>query len=349
MTDHLNPEPPGDDEPFDLFAVGADDRLLDDLGQDLPAEDGVDDPAERVLTAWRASLLPHQLPEPPVVTPVAPVRRRAMPMIAAATAIVALLLGTAAIGSRAAGPDDMLWPLTKLLWPDRIASVDAAEHAEIALDLARTALDDGEPPQASIVLTAAAQEISRVQPRDGRAELDADYDQLWTELEEVMAIATFPSGSTLTTPPTRPTDSRTSTSSPATSGSTPAPSTPTGATGSSTRSPATTGSQEPVPPPTTTTTPPPSTTTTTDTPPPTATDDPSTTEATTTNTPPTTVVTPEPVSPSESSSSPSSVPEPPLPDSPAAESPEDLQQLRLPDAQADAGTPTELTADTGAN
>ena len=289
MTGPLRPEdalPDEGRESIDLTAVGADDRLLDDLGAgrlsapvpvepDLFAEStvvdpepstaaGAADPVAGLLASWRASLRPDDLPEPPAAPAhrAAP-RRRTVPIVAAAASIVALLFGTAAVGARTAGPDDVLWPLTRMLWPDRIESVEAKEHAEVALDLARTALEEGITPHASSVLTSAAVDISKVQDRDGRAELDADYEHLWTRLQELGTPAVTPSTDAVPAPPSTAASSEPSappSTSATTSGSSrPSPSvppvvsttptTPTGSTSSSviptTESP--TGSSAPSP------------------------------------------------------------------------------------------------------
>lgn len=353
MTEHLPPNDPLEDEPIDVFAIGADDRLLDELAQDLTGDLDDDDPAAVFLQTWRASLLPHDLPAPPAAPVAEPPTRRSLPMIAAAAAIVALLLGTAAIGSRGAGPDDMLWPLTKLLWPDRIESVAAAENAGIALDRARLALADGEPPQASVVLTSAAVDISKVQPRDGRALLDEDYQELWTEVEGAMAATA--SGTAVVVLPTRgsePTTSGSSSSSTPRSTTSSAPPSTGNGTGSRT-APAPPPIVEPGTPSTSTT--PQTGAGTTTTSPSTTTTQSTTTESTTTSpttstttepppsTPPTPVTT-QPVDPTTptsvapSSSSSPEAPQVPQDQSPAAEDPQgDLQRVApLLDASVEA-------------
>jgi hypothetical protein len=194
-----------DGEPFDLHAVLSDDALLDALGPD-----GLDDTEVReqfadsqpdalieLLLTVRESAGAADAREPdggrpassgcggPESRPPRPVgggatgprRSRRISLTLGAAALVAALLA-AGIGARAAEPDDALWPVTSILYPQRAESVDAADQATRRLDAAAAAMAAGDDLAARIELQAAESQLTRVRAEDGRPALQARHGDL---------------------------------------------------------------------------------------------------------------------------------------------------------------------------
>ncbi len=239
----------------DLGAIVADDALLDALGRHhRPARsaagstplaqpsnkggDGVnaavppaatDSALTDLFATWRADLDAEPVPAPPSVDSVVlalrrTARRRSLrPILGVAVAICALLVGSATIGARTARPGDVLWPVTQVLWSDRAESVVAGDTTRVALGQARMALDSGLTIEARSALVVASTVLPRVAERDGRQNLKADLDNLWSTLDWVQQqhTATVSAAAPAAPPPTWQPDPgaavETDTSSPSTS------------------------------------------------------------------------------------------------------------------------------------
>lgn len=181
---------------LDIAAVRADDELLDRIRADFTA--GHDlfevhvgagpgfwsvDAMETLLTAWQDELSAAPMPATPSLGKadwaLRKGRRQGLrPMIAVGAAICALLIGSAGVGSRLARPGDALWPLTTVLWSDRVASAHAGEKVTRQLNVASSALDLGDPTGASTALTSVSVDLPEVQSLDGHDRLSASYVQL---------------------------------------------------------------------------------------------------------------------------------------------------------------------------
>jgi hypothetical protein len=180
MTERpLTPTP---DEPsIDLAVLAADDRVLDDLGRGGPAPAG--DPVAALLAGWRADLDDDTGSAPPAdvdpTRPVPPVsvaaRRRPSRVrwIVAAAAAVLLAGAGLVVGAGDATPGSPLWPITRVVYPQR-ADTAAAEHA---IARARRAAEQGRYGDAQRLIAEAETLVARVsdpaQARRLRAELDA--------------------------------------------------------------------------------------------------------------------------------------------------------------------------------
>jgi hypothetical protein len=206
-------ESESDGEPFDLHAVLSDDALLNALGPD-----GLDNTTIRerfadsqpdalidLLLTVRGSAGAVDAREPDVGRPAssgcggpasrssrpvgggAPEPRRSLriSLTLAAAALTAALLAPG-IEARAAVPGDALWPVTLVLYPGRVVSVDAADQVTRRLDAAAAAMVAGDDRAARIELQAAEGQLSRVSAKDGRPALQARHG----DLDRALHVAT---------------------------------------------------------------------------------------------------------------------------------------------------------------
>lgn len=162
-----------------------------------PAEVASDAQVAALLQAWRNEIDAVPLP-PPVDIAIAvaairsaPVRRRSVrPMIAVAAAIAGLLMGSTAIGARSAGPEDtLLWPVTQLLWGDRVAEVKASQEARDGIDDASNAIDAGYPDQAEAALEHVTSVITEVREPSVLATLKSDLGRVQSQLDSSRATS----------------------------------------------------------------------------------------------------------------------------------------------------------------
>lgn len=196
------------EQPVSVAQIAADDRLLDALGRGEPIEDDLaTDPAAAMLAAWRDDLdlswdeAVDDAPEEPAPLPAGdPQRKRRLVQAilgAAAAAVFALGL---AITAHQAEPGSVLWPVSKVVYPQR-AEVKAAEKA---IADARAALAEGRPADARSLLATAAEHIARIDDRGTAERLRAEVDALLSTLDATTApppAAATPAPGTSTPPP----------------------------------------------------------------------------------------------------------------------------------------------------
>ena len=211
------------EEPVDLVAVQADDELINALsagwsgppagGAAYNAGYGPDDRVTAILAAWRAEVDSEPIPELiDVDTAVAtvlkarprPARARHLAPIAAAAAFLVLTLGGVSVGSNSAEPGDVLWPVSKVVFPERAQSVEAAVRAEEHIDKAKQALVAGQPAVAAEELARAEAELPTIRPEEGRVELADVQDFLMAKAKETPEGTPADLDAPLTTQPTRP-------------------------------------------------------------------------------------------------------------------------------------------------
>ncbi len=184
----------GDDveEPIDLVAVQADDELISALaaGMSVSSATGshsyhADDQVVALLSAWRADVAEEPIPDLVDLDmavaavqagikanrPTRSGRARHLVPVAAAAAFLVLVGGGVSIGSASAEPDSTLWPVSKMLFSERAASVEAAVRASDKIESAKKALTDGQPQAAAAELQQAQKELSAVRPQEGQAQL----------------------------------------------------------------------------------------------------------------------------------------------------------------------------------
>ncbi|MGN9910339.1 anti-sigma-D factor RsdA [Phytohabitans sp. LJ34] len=201
MTDRGKAE-----QPVSVAQIAADDRLLDALGRGEPVDDDLaTDPAAAMLAAWRADLDADEVfLDEPVSAPPLPAgdprrKRRLVQAILGAAAAAVFAVGLA-ITAHQAQPGSVLWPVSKVVYPQR-AEVKAAEKA---IADAREALAEGRPADARSLLATAAEHIARIDDRDTAARLRAEVDALLSTLNAATApppAATTPAPGTSTPPP----------------------------------------------------------------------------------------------------------------------------------------------------
>ncbi len=173
-------------EPVDLVTLQADDELINALASGLSVSGtgewdiGSDDRMCAVLAAWKAEIDAEPIPElvelDTAVATVQAARRpqgrvRHLAPVAAAAAAVVALLGGLSLGSYSAEPDDVLWPVAKVLYSERTTSVEAADRVEQHIARAKQAIAAGQPAVAEQELRAAAADLALVRPEEGRVEL----------------------------------------------------------------------------------------------------------------------------------------------------------------------------------
>jgi hypothetical protein len=174
-----------------------------------------DDRLVSMLAAWRAEIDAEPIPElldldAAVAAVVAGVqaqefaarRRRSgrlrhlAPLAAAAAIIVATVSGVG-LGSQNAVPGDTLWPIQKVVNPERAESVEAKVEVESRLEKVRTALANGDTATAASELQAIRTQIPAVRGQEGQPQLTQEQEFLAAKLADT------PPGTPadLTTPP----------------------------------------------------------------------------------------------------------------------------------------------------
>jgi hypothetical protein len=222
----------GPDALVDLVAVQADDELVSAIGarsagppaRDFPApppsgRDGGparDDRLAAMLAAWREEIDAEPIPElidldaavaavmagVQAQDSVAARRRRSgrmrhlAPLAAAAAIIVATVSGVG-LGSQNAVPGDTLWPIQKVVNPERAESVEAKVEVETRLEKVRAALQKGDTATAAQELAAIRTQIPAVRGQEGQPQLAQEQAFLAAKLVDT------PPGTPadLTTPP----------------------------------------------------------------------------------------------------------------------------------------------------
>lgn len=195
------------DEPLDLVAVQADDELINALAAGMtvssPGYGGydADDHVAAILASWREEVDAEPIPElVDIDTAIATIKAASRPRsrarhlapVAAAAAFAVLVTGGVSVTSASAEPGDALWGISKVLFSERAASVEAAVRVETRINKAKEALTQGQSVLAAQELAQARADLAAVRPEEGRAELTEVQDFLVAKADE--------------TPPGQPTD-----------------------------------------------------------------------------------------------------------------------------------------------
>jgi hypothetical protein len=175
-----------DEEPVDIATVAADAELFEALaaGRPVPADDDM----AAMLAAWRADLaddlptvrapvMPAPVTGPPAS--VTPMRRRSRTRVIVAVAAGVVALGgvtTAAAG--VAGPESPLWPVTRVLFPERADSRVAQQEAEQTIDRAREAVAESRYSDADKLLDEATAIIGRIEDENLARTLLAEVEAI---------------------------------------------------------------------------------------------------------------------------------------------------------------------------
>ena len=188
-----------------LVSVWKDDLLLDAIGRVSTASDRLDVPfdvsadgrlIEALLSLRRETESDTAAPACPDLvrgverdSAAGGSRRRGfrVPLVSAmAAAVVIAFMAAAAYGST---PDEVLWPVTEVLYSQHAESVSAAHDVGVAQAQASAALSSGHPHDADAALHEAADLIPRVQTQDGRSALQSRQHDLAMQLDAAPSTA----------------------------------------------------------------------------------------------------------------------------------------------------------------
>jgi hypothetical protein len=264
----------------DLFAIRADDELLDALGAaasngrsgpDPDREYGGSD-LESLLAAWRNEAEADPIPmlcdtetAAAVIQQSVQARRRSqrrwLVPVASAAAVLVIAFTSLGVAVRDAQPGDPLWGLTQVLYADHAKSLQAAVTVRTELSHASIALQEGHFTEARTALSQAQAVLPSVDNSDGKADLQLRGQQLAAQLYSATTNEVTPPSTTSTTPrtsapsPTPTTSTSPTTTTPVTTTpASPTPTTPT--TSTSPTSPTTSSGSQSAAGPGTITTPP---------------------------------------------------------------------------------------------
>jgi hypothetical protein len=200
--------------PADLAAVQADDTLLDMLGSAGHTPDDVDGELASVLVAWRREvhadsnrLLVDTESALVVICAARRRGRRRSPIfgpIAAAAAVLVIAFSAVGLVAKSAHPNDQLWGVTQVLYPDYARSVEAAAFVRTELTKADAALREGNPERAKASLQRIQQQLPVIAEAEGRTDLTARHDELERELVADPSVQGSPPGSPDPTSPKQP-------------------------------------------------------------------------------------------------------------------------------------------------
>jgi hypothetical protein len=203
------------DGPIDLVAVQADNELVNALstgaavtygdrgpGSDPDQRRTRDERVVAMLAAWRAEIEADPIPElidldTAVAAVVAGVKaqergtrrkradrlRHLAPLAAAAAIIVAAVSGVG-LGSQNAMPGDALWPVQKVVNPERAESVETKLVVESRFEEVRTALETGDTDTAASLLQTISTEIPEVRSEEGQPQLVQEQEFLAAKLAD---------------------------------------------------------------------------------------------------------------------------------------------------------------------
>lgn len=189
-----------------LVSVWRDDLLLDAIGRvsagsdrlDVPFDVSADLPLIEALLSLRreiesdvpASAAPEPVRDVETESAAGGSRRRGfrVPLVSAmAAAVVIVIMAVAAYG---AAPNEVLWPVTEVLYSRHAESVSAAHDVGVAQARAGAAMASGHRRDADAALHAAADLIPRVQTQDGRTDLQNRQRDLARQLDAAPGPAT---------------------------------------------------------------------------------------------------------------------------------------------------------------
>jgi hypothetical protein len=188
-----------------LDAIARDDAFLDALGRGECPEDS--DALAVALSEWRGDLEASPLP-------VAAERRlevlrrrvgRGVTVAAVASAVgLGSLTGMAAAATHAQ-PGSALWPIARMVIPERAESRQAAYHARDWMDRAAAAAAEDRRDQAAHYLDQAEQDARRVRGDDGARELRDRAAELRRQLAASDQDKPAPEGTATAAPSAEPT------------------------------------------------------------------------------------------------------------------------------------------------
>jgi hypothetical protein len=192
------------DGPVDLSAVHADDELLTALVSFDNSMTGPDQDQElkSLLLSWRLDVDAEPIGElvdtdtaMATIAVGARLRRRRprylVPLATAAAALVILFTGMG-LAARNAVPGDPLWGISQVLYTDHARSVEAAAVVRDDLHHASEALQQGRFEEARSALVQAQASLPSVDNADGKANLQAQQQNLLFQLDSTTGLTPAP-------------------------------------------------------------------------------------------------------------------------------------------------------------
>lgn len=192
------------DGPVDLSAVHADDELLTALVSFDNSMTGPDQDQElkSLLLSWRLDVDAEPIGElvdtdtaMATIAVGARLRRRGprylVPLATAAAALVILFTGMG-LAARSAVPGDPLWGISQVLYTDHARSVEAAAVVRNDLHHASEALQQGRFEEARSALVQAQASLPSVANADGKANLQAQQQNLLLQLDSTTGLTLAP-------------------------------------------------------------------------------------------------------------------------------------------------------------
>ena len=206
-----------------LDAIARDDAILDALGRGECPEDS--DALAVALSEWRGDL--EASPQPVAAGRRLEVLRRRVGRgvtVAAVASAVGLgsLTGMAAAATHAQ-PGSALWPIARMVIPERAESRQAAYHARDWMDRAAAAAAEDRRDQAAHYLDQAEHDARRVRGDDGARELRDRAAELRRQLAASDQDEPAPEGTATAAPTATPSESGTGTTGTPRDGSTTGP------------------------------------------------------------------------------------------------------------------------------
>lgn len=141
--------------------------------------------------------------------------------VASAAAVLAVALSGLVVGAHGARPGDPLWAVSKVLYQERAASVEAAVDVEVKLQKAKQAMVEGRTDEARKELEAADSGLGGVRAEEGKEVLAGQQEDLSAKLKDAQP------GQPVNDPTTSSSSTSPSSSKPQPSSSSRVPSTPT--------------------------------------------------------------------------------------------------------------------------
>jgi len=195
-------------EPLDLVAVQADDELINalaagftvsaDAAAGRPGRRDADDHVAAMLAAWKADVEAAPLPAIDLDAAVGAVldgqraarrpngRMRHLVPLAGAAAVIVVAVAGVSVVAHESRPEDALFALSEVLYPEQAASYKALEAVAHAEDRAEQALAVGDKAAAATAVAEAEAAAGTVLAEHGQGEVLEELRQLEVKVEQTV-------------------------------------------------------------------------------------------------------------------------------------------------------------------
>lgn len=213
--------------PVDIAAVRRDDELIDAIAGDGAVQTGSADEYQlaALLANWRAEIVNEPMPAGPDLDSIVAAvnqeigarearigaqgsrRLRLVRPLMGAAAAVALIIGGATAFSYSAEPGDPLWRVKEVVFSEQ-AQTTVVNRADSDMQRAQTLIEQGKPEEAKALLVRAESNVSQVSAGGKKDELTDQWQRLVAQLSDKapeIAASLLPSTTTSPVKPTGPT------------------------------------------------------------------------------------------------------------------------------------------------